>query len=99
MAEWFKAHAWKACVANPYRGFESLPLRQFFLPPLQGAPRRVFPQSQGVALGYSIPPRWGHCNPGRPNPIHPRLTYPRPTLPTADPSADALRLRAQRGRM
>ena len=29
MAEWFKAHAWKACVANNYRGFESLSLRQF----------------------------------------------------------------------
>ncbi len=29
MAEWFKAHAWKACVANPHRGFESLSLRQF----------------------------------------------------------------------
>ena len=28
VAEWFKAHAWKACVANPYRGFKSLPLRQ-----------------------------------------------------------------------
>ena len=28
VAEWFKAHAWKACVANPYRGFNSLPLRQ-----------------------------------------------------------------------
>ena len=28
MAEWFKAHAWKACVANPHRGFESLSLRQ-----------------------------------------------------------------------
>ena len=27
MAEWFKAHAWKACVANPYRGFESPSLR------------------------------------------------------------------------
>ena len=31
VAEWFKAHAWKACVANPYRGFESLPLRQISL--------------------------------------------------------------------
>ncbi len=30
VAEWFKAHAWKACVANPYRGFESLPLRQIY---------------------------------------------------------------------
>ena len=29
MAEWFKAHAWKACVANHYRGFESLSLRHF----------------------------------------------------------------------
>ena len=32
VAEWFKAHAWKACVANPYRGFESPPLRQFLFP-------------------------------------------------------------------
>jgi hypothetical protein len=32
VAEWFKAHAWKACVPKQYRGFESLPLRQ--LPPL-----------------------------------------------------------------
>ena len=82
MAEWFKAHAWKACVANPYRGFESLPLRQFFLP-----------QSQGVALGYFIRPCRGRCQPGRPNPNHPRLTYLRSPLPTAAPSADALRLR------
>ncbi len=29
MAEWFKAHAWKACVPKKYRGFESLSLRQF----------------------------------------------------------------------
>ena len=28
MAEWFKAHAWKACVAKTHRGFESLSLRQ-----------------------------------------------------------------------
>ena len=28
MAEWFKAHAWKACVANPHRGFKSHSLRQ-----------------------------------------------------------------------
>ena len=28
MAEWFKAHAWKACIRGiPYRGFESLSLR------------------------------------------------------------------------
>src|SRR5438105_10808536 len=27
MAEWFKAHAWKACVGKIYRGFESLSLR------------------------------------------------------------------------
>ena len=28
MAEWFKVHAWKACVRlQPYRGFESLSLR------------------------------------------------------------------------
>ena len=30
MAEWFKVHAWKACVRlKPYRGFESLSLRHF----------------------------------------------------------------------
>ncbi len=29
MAEWFKAHAWKACVCKKYRGFESLSLRHF----------------------------------------------------------------------
>ena len=29
MAEWSKARAWKARVANPYRGFESHPLRHF----------------------------------------------------------------------
>ena len=27
MAEWFKAHAWKACVAKHYRGFKSHSLR------------------------------------------------------------------------
>ena len=28
MAEWSKAHAWKACIrGNSYRGFESLSLR------------------------------------------------------------------------
>src|SRR5690349_5864908 len=32
MAEWFKAHAWTACVAKTHRGFESLSLRQFPLP-------------------------------------------------------------------
>ena len=29
MAEWFKAHAWKACVGKLYRGFESHSLRHF----------------------------------------------------------------------
>src|SRR5690348_4597384 len=28
VAEWFKAHAWKACIREPYRGFESRPFRQ-----------------------------------------------------------------------
>ena len=29
MTEWLKVHAWKACVRRkPYRGFESLSLRQ-----------------------------------------------------------------------
>ena len=28
VAERLKAHAWKACVGFPYRGFESLPLRR-----------------------------------------------------------------------
>src|SRR2546426_9003972 len=32
MAEWFKAYAWKACVATAHRGFESLSLRQLPLP-------------------------------------------------------------------
>ncbi len=27
MAERLKAHAWKACIGNPYPGFESLSLR------------------------------------------------------------------------
>ena len=31
MAEWFKARAWKARVANHYRGFESPSLRQLWL--------------------------------------------------------------------
>ena len=31
MAEWFKAHAWKACVAKHYRGFKSHSLRHFHL--------------------------------------------------------------------
>ena len=31
MAEWFKAHAWKACVAKTHRGFESLSLRHLSL--------------------------------------------------------------------
>ncbi len=34
MAEWFKARAWKARVPKPYRGFESLSLRHFQIPPL-----------------------------------------------------------------
>src|ERR1017187_6261431 len=29
MAEWFNAHAWKACIPKRYRGFESPSLRQF----------------------------------------------------------------------
>ena len=29
MAEWFNAHAWKACIPKRYRGFESLSLRHF----------------------------------------------------------------------
>jgi hypothetical protein len=29
MAEWFKAHAWKACVLKRYREFESPSLRHF----------------------------------------------------------------------
>lgn len=32
MAEWFKVHAWKACVrVKPYRGFESLSLRHYLI--------------------------------------------------------------------
>ncbi len=27
VAEWLKAHAWKACICNTYQGFESLSLR------------------------------------------------------------------------
>ena len=27
VSEWSKEHAWKVCIGNPYRGFESLPLR------------------------------------------------------------------------
>jgi hypothetical protein len=30
VSEWLKEHAWKACIrVKPYRGFESLSLRQF----------------------------------------------------------------------
>ena len=29
MAEWFKAHPWKGCIVNSYRGFESLLFRQY----------------------------------------------------------------------
>ena len=29
VSERVKEHAWKVCIGNPYRGFESLPLRQF----------------------------------------------------------------------
>jgi hypothetical protein len=28
VAEWLKAHAWKACIWITYRGFESLSLRR-----------------------------------------------------------------------
>ena len=43
MAEWFKAHAWKACVANPYRGFESLSLRQlYFTEPIARFSKKVW---------------------------------------------------------
>ena len=31
VAEWLKAHAWKACISLRYRGFESLPLRTKYL--------------------------------------------------------------------
>ena len=33
MSEWLKEHAWKACVVNNYRGFESRSLRSFILGP------------------------------------------------------------------
>jgi hypothetical protein len=36
MAEWFKAHAWKACVLKRYREFESPSLRQLLLVVLGG---------------------------------------------------------------
>ena len=29
VAEWLKAHAWKACIRQAYRGFESLPLCKY----------------------------------------------------------------------
>src|SRR2546426_3770847 len=41
MAEWFKAHAWKACVAKTHRGFESLSLRQLPFPDRSGHGRPV----------------------------------------------------------
>ena len=44
MAEWLKAHAWKACVGYPYRGFESPSLRSFSLD-------RQFPK---IALIFSL---------------------------------------------
>src|ERR1041384_4355327 len=40
MAEWFKAHAWKACVAKTHRGFESLSLRHLLISPMK--PRAGF---------------------------------------------------------
>src|SRR5947199_343471 len=53
MAEWFKAHAWKACVGKIYRGFESLSLRHLpafafdpdpaLLPPFRTAARGCLP--------------------------------------------------------
>ena len=46
MAEWFKVHAWKACVRlKPYRGFESLSLRHFKKRTVNGtkAPRWIEP--------------------------------------------------------
>ena len=46
MAEWFKAHAWKACVAKHYREFESLSLRHFFLPET-GFTNRAIAESLG----------------------------------------------------
>ena len=37
MSEWFKEHAWKACIRRkPYRGFESRSLRQVVVPGLPG---------------------------------------------------------------
>jgi hypothetical protein len=42
MAEWFKAHAWKACVAKHYRGFESLSLRHFSFYPCKHWPFSTF---------------------------------------------------------
>ncbi len=43
VAEWSKARAWKARVANPYRGFESHPLRHFDNVPI-GSYLGVFPR-------------------------------------------------------
>lgn len=69
MAEWFKAHAWKACVAKNYREFESLSLRHFFfsqtsshpdapsdstMQPFNHAPTFPLPKISHSAIGLPV---------------------------------------------
>ena len=56
MAEWFKAHAWKACVAKTYRGFESLSLRQARANTEQLI-QPAIPQMKSKGPAYSVQPR------------------------------------------
>ena len=64
MAEWFKAHAWKACVAKHYREFKSHSLRHFdFIQsqqvsqsPFQTAEKSPGPARVGNLRGALPPP-------------------------------------------
>ena len=59
MAEWLKAHAWKACVgSNVYREFESHPLRQAIIynSPRRRRRRRDPAMETGVSGRPIIPP-------------------------------------------
>ena len=60
VAEWFKAHAWKACVANPYRGFESPPLRHSSPGPSKATPVRRSRNLTASLSGVSCAPAGAH---------------------------------------
>ena len=63
MAEWFKAHAWKACVAKHYRGFKSHSLRQLSFVSLAEDPVIQKPPGSFTNRIKAVSPKciWGVC--------------------------------------